>query len=636
MTVVDESRQESRAFDADVARLLHLIVHSVYSDKDVFLRELISNAADACEKLRYEAIAQPQLLGDDPALRITLSIDADKKCLTVEDNGIGMSRDELAEGLGTIAHSGTKAFMDRIEAAQGSESATLIGQFGVGFYSAFMVAERVDVFSRRAGAEEAWQWSSDGKGTFSVSPVALESAPRRGTRVVAHLAEEAKIYLERFRLERMVKTQSGHVPVPIAIVEKAGEKPSELVDGAALWVKPKSEISAADYTDFYRSLTGHLHEPDLTVHFRAEWRQEYTVLAFVPGSRPFDLFDADRKGRIKLYVKRVFITDEAEILPRYLRFVRGLVDSADLPLNLSREMIQESPILTAIRKAVTSRILGEFERLADKQAATYAKIWENFGAVLKEGIYEDFERRDALLALSRFKTTASAGAWRSLKDYLASLKENQTAIYYVTGDDIARLETSPHLEGFRARGVEVLLLADPVDNFWVTSGGSFEGKPLKSVTQGATDLTLIPRIDAKDEPSPQADQAVTNFLAFIKETLGEAVSDVRASDRLTDSPVCLVAPETGIDRQLEKLLASAGRLKVSAKPILEINPRHAIVVALASLGEDDLAFKQDAAHLLFDEARVLDGEPPADARTFCDRLGRLLTRSLGKQPGAAV
>jgi len=636
MTVVDESRQESRAFDADVARLLHLIVHSVYSDKDVFLRELISNAADACEKLRYEAIAQPRLLGDDPALRITLSIDADKKCLTVEDNGIGMSRDELAEGLGTIAHSGTKAFMDRIEAAQGSESATLIGQFGVGFYSAFMVAERVDVFSRRAGAEEAWQWSSDGKGTFSVSPVALESAPRRGTRVVAHLAEEAKIYLERFRLERMVKTQSGHVPVPIAIVEKAGEKPSELVDGAALWVKPKSEISAADYTDFYRSLTGHLHEPDLTVHFRAEGRQEYTVLAFVPGSRPFDLFDADRKGRIKLYVKRVFITDEAEILPRYLRFVRGLVDSADLPLNLSREMIQESPILTAIRKAVTSRILGEFERLADKQAATYAKIWENFGAVLKEGIYEDFERRDALLALSRFKTTASAGAWRSLKDYLASLKENQTAIYYVTGDDIARLETSPHLEGFRARGVEVLLLADPVDNFWVTSGGSFEGKPLKSVTQGATDLTLIPRIDAKDEPSPQADQAVTNFLAFIKETLGEAVSDVRASDRLTDSPVCLVAPETGIDRQLEKLLASAGRLKVSAKPILEINPRHAIVVALASLGEDDLAFKQDAAHLLFDEARVLDGEPPADARTFCDRLGRLLTRSLGKQPGAAV
>ena len=631
MTVADENRQESRAFDADVARLLHLIVHSVYSDKEVFLRELISNAADACEKLRYEAIAHPELLGDDPSLRITLSIDADKKCLSLEDNGIGMSRDELVQGLGTIAHSGTKAFMDRIEAAQAGEGASLIGQFGVGFYSAFMVADHVDVFSRRAGAEEAWQWSSDGKGTFSVAPVPLESAPHRGTRVVVHLAEEAKDYLERFRLERMVRAQSGHVPVPIAVVEKPGEKPFELVDGAALWAKPKSEISTADYTDFYRSLTGHLDEPDLTVHFRAEGRHEYTVLAFVPGSRPFDLFDLDRKGRIKLYVKRVFITDEAEILPRYLRFVRGLVDSTDLPLNLSREMIQESPILMAIRKAVTSRMLTELEKLADKEPAAYAKIWDNFGAVLKEGIYEDVERRDALLALSRFKTSTSAGAWRSLKDYVASLKENQTAIYYVAGDDIARLEASPHLEGFRARGVEVLLLTDPVDSFWVTSGASFEGKAFKSVTQGAADLTLIPRIDAKEEPPSQTDEAVTNFVAFIKETLGEAVSDVRASDRLTDSPVCLVAPETGLDRQLEKLLAGAGRLKVTAKPILEINPRHAIVLALASLGEDDLAFKQDAAHLLFDEARVLEGERPADARMFSDRLGRLLTRSLGKQ-----
>ena len=631
MTVADENRQESRAFDADVARLLHLIVHSVYSDKEVFLRELISNAADACEKLRYEAIAHPELLGDDPSLRITLSIDADKKCLSLEDNGIGMSRDELVQGLGTIAHSGTKAFMDRIEAAQAGEGASLIGQFGVGFYSAFMVADHVDVFSRRAGAEEAWQWSSDGKGTFSVAPVPLESAPHRGTRVVVHLAEEAKDYLERFRLERMVRAQSGHVPVPIAVVEKPGEKPFELVDGAALWAKPKSEISTADYTDFYRSLTGHLDEPDLTVHFRAEGRHEYTVLAFVPGSRPFDLFDLDRKGRIKLYVKRVFITDEAEILPRYLRFVRGLVDSTDLPLNLSREMIQESPILMAIRKAVTSRMLTEIEKLADKEPAAYAKIWDNFGAVLKEGIYEDVERRDALLALSRFKASASAGAWRSLKDYVASLKENQTAIYYVAGDDIARLEASPHLEGFRARGVEVLLLTDPVDSFWVTSGASFEGKAFKSVTQGAADLTLIPRIDAKEEPPSQTDEAVTNFVAFIKETLGEAVSDVRASDRLTDSRVCLVAPETGLDRQLEKLLAGAGRLKVTAKPILEINPRHAIVVALASLGEDDLAFKQDAAHLLFDEARVLEGERPADARMFSDRLGRLLTRGLGKQ-----
>jgi molecular chaperone HtpG len=630
MTVIDETRHESRAFEADVAKLLNLIVHSVYSDKEVFVRELISNAADACEKLRYEAIASPALLGDDPSLRITLLIDADNKRLTVEDNGIGMSREEMVQGLGTIAHSGTKSFLDRIEAAQSSEGATLIGQFGVGFYSVFMVADRVEVFSRRAGSEEAWQWSSDGKGTFSVSPAALDGAPRRGTRVVLHLMEDAKPYTERFRLERVVRTQSGHVPVPIAIIEKPGAEPSELADGAALWAKPKSDISTADYTDFYRSLAGHLDEPDVTIHFRAEGRHEYTALAFVPGSRPFDLFDVDRKGRIKLYVKRVFITDEAEILPRYLRFVRGLVDSADLPLNISREMIQESPILTAIRKGVTSRVLGDLEKLAEKEPETYAKIWDNFGAVLKEGIYGDFERRDALLALCRFKTTSSAGSWRSLKDYLASLKENQTAIYYLAGDDIARLEASPHLEGFRARGVEVLLLADPIDSFWVTSAPSFDGKPFKSVTQGAADLALIPRLDAKQEGAPETDKAVTDFLAFIKDTLGEAVSDVRASDRLTDSAVCLVAPEYGPDRQLEKLLAGTGRIKSTAKPILEINPRHDIVVALASLGADDLTFKQDAAHLLFDEARVLDGDRPADARMFCERLARILTRSLGK------
>src|SRR5215831_9011777 len=630
MSVVDETQPTNRPFQADVAKLLHLMVHSVYSDKEIFLRELISNAADACERLRYEAIAVPALIAEDSQMRITLAVDPDKRCLSVEDNGIGMGRDEMIEALGTIARSGTKAFLDRIEASQGSERATLIGQFGVGFYSAFMVADRVDVVSRRAGTEEAWLWSSDGKGTFSVAPAELAEAPRRGTRVVLHLAEDAKSYTERYTLQRIVKAQSGHVPVPIALIEKPGAEPSEIADGAALWTKAKSDLPAADYTDFYRSIGGHLDEPALTIHFRAEGRHEYTTLAFVPGSRPFDLFDPDRKGRMKLYVKRVFITDDADLLPRYLRFVRGLVDSADLPLNISREMIQESPLLAAIKKGVTSRILGDLEKLAEKDPNAYAKVWENFGAVIKEGIYEDFERRDALLALARFKTTASAGAWRSLKDYLASLKENQTAIYYVTGDDIARLETSPHLEGFRARGVEVLLLADPIDSFWVTSAPSFEGKPFKSVTQGAADLALIPRLDAKQEGAPETDKAVADFLAFIMETLGEAVSDVRASDRLTDSAVCLVAPEHGPDRQLEKLLAGTGRIKSTAKPILEINPRHDIVVALALLGDDDLAFKRDAAHLLFDEARVLDGDRPADARMFCERLARILTRSLGK------
>jgi molecular chaperone HtpG len=633
MTMADEVQPDSRPFEADVAKLLHLMVHAVYSEKDVFLRELISNAADACERLRYEAIADPGLLADDPALRITLVMDSDQRRLTVEDNGIGMNRDEMVEALGTIARSGTKAFVDRIEAGKDREGASFIGQFGVGFYSAFMVADRVDVISRRAGTAEASLWSSDGKGTFSIAPAALADAPSRGTRVVLHLTEDSKSYAERFTLERIVKAQSGHVPVPIAIVDKPGAEPAQVADGAALWTKPKSEISASDYADFYRSVAGQLDEPALTVHFRAEGRHEYSVLAFVPGTRPFDLFDPDRKGRIKLYVKRVFITEEAEILPRYLRFVRGLVDSADLPLNISREMIQQSPILAAITKGVTSRLLGELEKLAEKEPEAYLKIWENFGSVLKEGLYEDFERRDALLALARFKTTASTGAWRSLKEYVATLKPNQTAIYYLAGDDVARLEASPHLEGFRARGVEVLLLADPIDSFWVVAGTSFDGKPFKSVTQGAADLALIPRLDSKSETAPGTDAAVAGFLAFVKETLGETVSDVRASDRLTESVVCLVAPDAGLDRQLEKMLAGAGRLKTAGKPILEVNADHDLVRALAALGDDDRAFKQDAAHLLFDEARVLDGERPADARMFCDRLARLMRRSLGTQEG---
>jgi molecular chaperone HtpG len=500
----------------------------------------------------------------------------------------------------------------------------------VGFYSAFMVSDRVDVVSRRAGTDEAWLWSSDGKGTFTVSPAALTDAPQRGTRVVLHLMEDAKTYTERHTLERMVKAQSGHVPVPIVIVDKPGAEPAEIADGAALWTKPKSDITPAEYTDFYRSIAGQFDEPALTIHFRAEGRHEYTTLAFVPGSRPFDLFDPDRKGRIKLYVKRVFITDEAEILPRYLRFVRGLVDSADLPMNVSREKIQESPILAAIKKGVTSRVLSELEKFAEKEPASYLKTWDTFGTVLKEGLYEDFERRDTLLALARFKTTAVSGAWRSLKDYAAALKENQTAIYYLVGDDIERLEASPHLEGFRARGVEVLLLADPIDSFWVTSGVSFDGKPFKSVTQGSADLALIPRIDATPEPAETGD-AVKNFLTFIKDALSEEVSEVRASDRLTDSAVCLVAPEFGPDRQLEKLLAGAGRLTSVSKPILEVNPRHELVVALAALGEDERTFKEDAARLLFDEARVLDGDRPSDPRTFSERLARVLTRGLRKQ-----
>ncbi len=633
------TQSESRPFEADVAKLLHLMVHSVYSDKSVFLRELIANAADACERLRYEAIAAPALLGDDSKPRIAVALDATARQLTVEDNGIGMNREELIDALGTIARSGTKAFLDRIEAGpggqagqagqggEGAEGQALIGRFGVGFYSAFMVAERVEVISQRAGSDAAWLWSSDGKGDFSIAPAAGAVAPRRGTRVVLHLLEEAKDYTDRATVEQLIKAQSGHVPVPIAIIEKPGAAPIEITDGAALWAKPKSEITPADYTDFYRSVAVAFDEPALTIHFRAEGRQDYTALLFVPSSRPFDLFDPDRAGRIKLYVKRIFITDDAEILPRYLRFMRGVVDSADLPLNVSREKIQESPLLAAIKKGVTSRIFAELERLADKEPQTYAKIWDVFGAVLKEGIYEDFERREALLKLARFKSTASDN-WRSLKDYVAALRPNQTAIYYIAGDDLARLKSSPHLEGFQARGIEVLLLADPVDTFWVVPSAGFDGKPFKSVTQGAADLALIARLDATQAAAPDIPEPVKDFLAFVKATLGDAVAEVRASERLTDSAVCLVAPEQGPDRALERLLAGAGRLTSASKPVLEVNPRHELITALASLGDADRSFKEDAAHVLYEEARLLDGDRPADARALSDRLGRVLKRGL--------
>ncbi len=626
-----DSKPESRPFEADVARLLHLMVHSVYSDKDVFLRELISNAADACERLRYDAIATPALLADDSKARITITLDPDKRELAIEDNGIGMSRDDLVDALGTIARSGTRAFMERLEASKGGENATLIGQFGVGFYSAFMVADRVDVVSRRAGQSEAWRWSSDGKGTYTVEPADAAEAPARGTRVTLHLLEDAKSYTERFNIERIVRANSGHVPVPISIVEKPGAEPAELADGVALWTRPRAEIKPEEYTDFYRSVAGQFDEPAMTIHFRAEGRHEFTTLAFVPSAKPFDLYEPGRKSRMKLYVKRVFITADAEIVPHYLRFVRGIVDSADLPLSLSREMIQTSPILGAIKKSVTGRVLTELEKLAGSDAEAYGKIWDVFGPVLKEGIYEEYERRDQLLALARFRSTAQpSDVRRSLKDYVAALKPNQTAIYYIAGDNLAQIEASPHLEGFRARGVEVLLLSDIVDSLWVTYNPSFDGKPLRSATQGAADLALIPLLEDKKDEKPETNEAVTNFIAFVKLTLGDAVSDVRASDRLTDSAVCLVAPEGGPDRSLEKLLAGSGRGVPSAKPVLEINARHDLIVSLAGLGDGDNVFKEDAAHLLYDEARVLDGERPADAKAFSARLARLMGRGLGK------
>ncbi|MFD2676433.1 molecular chaperone HtpG [Camelimonas lactis] len=671
MTMTDDRSSQKQAFGADVARLLHMMVHSVYSDKSVFLRELVSNAADACEKLRYQAIAHPELLGDDAsAMGIDITIDRARRTLTVADNGVGMTAEEMTEALGTIARSGTRAFVEGLQgdagnpdkaqdageeagedAATGAGGAHLIGQFGVGFYAAFMVADQVDVISRKAGTDTAARWSSDGKGAFTVSPVDLADAPAHGARVVLHLMANADEWLDPANVRRHIREQSGHVPVPVTLhftrpapqdetaQDDAAEADAEstarpdeavdeqIVDGSALWTRSRNDIKPEEYTDFYRSVGGMFDEPAMTIHYRAEGRHEFSALLFTPSSRPFDLLDPERKGRVKLYVKRVFITDDADILPRYLRFVRGVVDSADLPLNLSREMIQNSPVLRAISQNVTGRVLTELEKLAESDADAYAKVWENFGAVIKEGVHEDFARQERLLGLARFRTTASGDAWRSLKDYVANLRENQTAIYYITGDAAAKLENSPHLEGYRARGVEVLLLTDPVDSFWVMGAPGFEGKPFRSVTQGGADLDLIPLIDADARKGGDATPEVTAFISAVKETLGDAVTDVRASSRLTDSVVCLVAPGGGYDRHMERLLSGFGRLDQVTKPVLEINPHHALTEALAALPADDPEFRNDVAHLLLDEAAILDGGQVSDAGAFAGRLTRLLARA---------
>jgi molecular chaperone HtpG len=624
-TTTQEKPKAQHAFEADVSRLLHMMVHSVYSDKDVFLRELVSNAADACEKLRYEAISHPELAPEGVQPRILIKLDADKRILVVEDNGIGMSRDEMAEALGTIARSGTRAFMERLEAAKGGEKAELIGQFGVGFYSAFMVANRVDVVSRRAARPDAWTWSSDGQGTYSIGEADPGEAPERGTRVILHLMEDAGTYTDKWTIERIVREQSGHVPVPIQLIEKEGAEPSQVTDGAALWTKPKSEISKEAYTDFYRNVSGQYDDPLLNVHFRAEGLHEYTALAFVPGSQPFDLFDVERHGRMKLYVRRVFITDEAELLPRYLRFVRGIVDTSDLPLNISREMIQDSPVLAAIRKGVTGRVLGAIEKLPDNDGETFAKLWDLFGAILKEGIYEDFERRNQLLKLARFKTTASGEGMRSLDDYLKDMKAGQNDIYYIAGASLEQLRASPHLEGFRAKGIEVLLLTDAVDSFWTSNVNGYEGKTFRSVTQGLADLDKIGEAGGAETARAEASAEVSSLIDFMKETLKDQVAGVRGSSRLTESAVCLVASDHGPDRQLEKILQGAGRLKTASKPVLEINADSPLIRIVANL--TDPASREDAAWLLLDEARVLDGDRPADPRAFAARLSRLFEKA---------
>jgi molecular chaperone HtpG len=542
----------------------------------------------------------------------------------VVDNGIGMDRQELIDNLGTIARSGTKSFLSKLTEAK--DGAGLIGQFGVGFYAAFMVADRIVVTSRRAGTDQAWVWSSSGGSGFEIAPGSEEDVKRltRGTEIALHLKPEAKKYLETYEIERIVGAYSDNIQFPIELVPEEGE-PRQINSASALWQRSKSELTPEDYTQAYKSIAGAFDEPAMTLHYRAEGRQSYAVLLFAPSAKPFDLFEPQRKGKVKLYVRRVFIADDADLLPAYLRFIRGVIDSEDLPLNISREMLQNNPQLAQIRKAVTGRVISELESIGEKEPETFAKIWDAFGPVIKEGLWEDYERREKLLALSRFTTTA--GEKRALKQYVEDLKPNQTEIYYLTGESVDRLKSNPKLESAKARGIEVLLLTDPVDAFWTSAPTDFGGKPLKSLSQGDIDFSLIPLLEEKsaeekDKDKPEADEGT--IIAVIKDTLGERVSDVRASQRLTSSASCLVAGGDGRDRALERLLAQQNRGPVT-KPILEINMRHPLVAAIATAKDA----QKDLSMLLLEQAQILDGELPEDPAGFANRLNQLVLRGIG-------
>ena len=630
---------EKRTFQAEVSKLLKIVANSLYSEREVFLRELISNASDACDKLRYMALTSPDLTAGDGDFKIRIAADKDAKTLTLSDNGIGMSADELNENLGTIARSGTEAFVSSLSGDDKKDSG-LIGQFGVGFYSAFMIADKVDVLTRRAGESEAHLWSSDGLSDYTV--VDAEKA-NRGTIITMYLKDDALEFLEEQRLQHIVKRYSDHIPVPILFVETKEDGSTEerpLNEASALWTRSKSDITPEQYNEFYKHAAHAFDEPWLTLHWKAEGVIEYHSLLYVTTQRPFDLFHPERKNKVKLYVKRVFITDDCEgLVPEYLRFLRGVIDCEDLPLNVSRELLQRNPVLQKISSAVTKRVLSELGKKADKEPEEYATFWDAYGAVMKEGLYSDIgEHKETLLSLVRFHTTES-DKLVSLAEYKERMKDGQEAIYYIIGDSKEALLNSPHIEGFKAKGVEVLLLSDPIDDFWIQAMfGGYEGTPFKSITRGSTDLDAITSADKDtadddkaEEKKDEKDSAdIAPLLASLKLALGETVKDVRESTRLTDSPVCLIAEEGDMDINLERLLRQHKQLDNAVPRVLEINAKHAVIKALTRRVKDGKTGQElnDAAHLLLDQARIMEGETIPDPKAFARRLAMAMERGL--------
>ena len=622
--------KQTLSFQAEVKQILHLVTHSLYSNKEIFLRELVSNASDACDKLRFEAIDHPQYLEDAPNLEVRIFFDAEKKTLTIRDNGIGLSAEEAVSHLGTIAKSGTREFMSKLEGDQ-KKDAALIGQFGVGFYSGFIVADRITVESRRAGlpAEQGVRWSSEGTGDFEVEEI---TRAERGTDVILHLRDGEDEFLRPWKIKSVVSKYSDHISLPILMKKEEwdGEKAEykqldewETINKAsALWARAKSDVTDAEYQEFYKQISYDSDAPLAYTHNRVEGRSEYTQLLYIPAHAPLDMWNRDKRGGVKLYVKRVFIMDDAEaLMPVYLRFVKGVIDSADLPLNVSRELLQESRDVKAIREGSTKRVLSMLESLADSENVEdkdkYQAFWDEFGAVLKEGIGEDHANKDRLAKLYRFASThADKGV--SLADYVSRMKEGQQAIYVIASDSLGAAKASPQLEIFRKKGIEVLLLTDRVDEWLLSHLHEFEGHPLQSVAKGAVDLGSL-----QDEGEKKAaEEAATAFkptLDRLKEALKDRAKDVRATSRLVDSAACIVVDENEMSAHLARLLKQAGQTAPDSKPILEVNPEHALVKKL----EADERF-DDFAHLLFDQAWLAEGGQLEEPAAYVQRVNRLL------------
>ena len=625
------SQKETLGFQTEVKQLLHLMIHSLYSNKEIFLRELVSNASDAADKLRFEAIADPALFEQDSDLRIRLSFDKDARTLTIADNGIGMSREEVIEHIGTIAKSGTRAFFEKLT-GDAQKDANLIGQFGVGFYSAFIVADKVTLETRRAGlpADAGVRWESAGEGDYTLEAI---DKPARGTVITLHLREGEDDFLNDWRLRSILRKYSDHIAIPIEMPKAAGydedgnvkqEEGFEVVNQAsALWARPKNDITDEQYREFYKHVAHDFEDPLAWSHARVEGRQEYTELLYIPAKAPFDLWDRERKHGIKLYVRRVFIMDDADkLMPLYLRFVKGVIDSADLPLNVSRELLQGSKDIDAIRAGCVKKVLGVLEDLAENQPEKYATFWTEFGNVLKEGVGEDFANKERIAKLLRFATTTHEGLNTSFADYKARMKEGQDAIYYITADTLAAAKNSPQLEVFKKKGIEVLLMTDRVDEWALNYLQDFDGTPLQSVAKGAVDLGKLQNEEEK-QAVEAAQEDAKPLLDALKHVLQDKAEDVRVTTRLVDSAACLVSQEHGMSTQLARLLKQAGQPVPDVKPVLEINLQHPLIARLRVAQNDETRFA-DLAHIVFDQALLAEGGLPDDPAAYVRRVNALL------------